>query len=141
MKYKQRTNTRSNLPLYNKPRRVAFWDMEYSIANHGYVHEPDGAFCSFGDERNSCSVLYQSFVDQRHGQATECASRCALCTYVARNNDYMRGFVQYNGKREIAPPNYPLPSIHVGAYVLFADISQDTGKLVIWCADHEVIAV
>ncbi len=36
--------------------------------------------------------------------------------------------------------SYPMPSIHVGAYVLACGM-VDSGAMVLWFADHEVIAV
>lgn len=41
----------------------------------------------------------------------------------------------------LLPPRHPLPTILAGAYVLDSNISPETGALVIWFADGEVIAV
>jgi hypothetical protein len=59
-----------------------------------------------------------------YNQTLNTCGPCLMCS------KYQRG--------DIAP-RYPVPSIHVGAYVLASGIT-DTGALVIWFADHEVIA-
>lgn len=105
------TNTRVNLPLYNTSPRVPFFDIEWCFANGNYVHNPDDHFASSGDERTSCARLYQAWKEKRYGVIEACKPKCALCQYVGDNNDYVRGFVQRNGKREPATPHYPLPAI------------------------------